>query len=67
VETTGAGDSFGSTFVAARIKGYGTKYSMKLAAENAAGVVGQLGAQNGLMTFEELRAKIGVGGIDAKE
>lgn len=67
LETTGAGDAYGSTFVAAIIKGYGTKHAMKLAAENAASVVSFLGAQKGLMTFRELSAKIDIGKIDEKE
>jgi sugar/nucleoside kinase (ribokinase family) len=58
VETTGAGDAYGSTFVAAVIKGYGVKHAMKMAAENAANVVSYLGAQKGLMTFRQLSAKI---------
>jgi ribokinase len=64
VETTGAGDAYGSTFVAAHIKGFGIKYAMKLAAENAAKVVSFVGAQSGLMTFDELRAKIDGGDSD---
>lgn len=64
VETTGAGDAYGSTFVAAHLKGFGTKYAMKLAAENAANVVAYIGAQNGLMTFAELRARIDSGDTD---
>lgn len=67
VETTGAGDAYGSTFVAGIIKGYGPKHAMKLAAENAASVVGFLGAQRGLMTFSELSAKIDGGEVYEKE
>jgi len=64
LETTGAGDAYGSTFVSAIMKGYGPKHAMRLAAENAANVVSYLGAQKGLMTFSELSAKIDVGGTD---
>jgi len=64
VETTGAGDAYGSTFVASIIKGYGPKHAMKMAAENAASVVSYLGAQKGLMTFSELSAKIDIGRPD---
>lgn len=67
VETTGAGDAYGSTLVAAIAKGYGVKYAMRLAAENAASVVGYLGAQKGLMTFSQLSARIEGGSIDEKE
>ena len=58
LETTGAGDAYGATFVAAHLLGYGDKYAMKLAAINSGSVVEHLGAQEGLMTFAELRAKI---------
>lgn len=58
LETTGAGDAYGSTFVSAHILGYGIKYAMKLAAENSANVVRYIGAQKGLMTFPELSAII---------
>lgn len=64
VETTGAGDAFGSTFVASIMLGYGPKHAMRLAAENAANVVSYLGAQKGLMTFSELSARIDSGDID---
>jgi len=66
LETTGAGDAFGSTFVSAIIKGYGLRHAMKLSAENAASVVSYLGAQKGLMTFAELSAKIDGGSLDEK-
>jgi ribokinase len=65
IETTGAGDAYGSTFVSAIIKGYGPKHAMKMAAINSANVVRYLGAQKGLMTFSELSAKIDSGGLDA--
>ncbi|MEI6266423.1 MAG: carbohydrate kinase family protein [bacterium] len=58
LETTGAGDAFGSTFVAMKLLGYGTKHSMKAAAFNAGSVIEHIGAQDGLMTFNELSAKI---------
>jgi ribokinase len=58
VETTGAGDAYGATFVSAIIKGYGNKYAMKLASLNSGSVVGRIGAQEGLLTFAELSSKI---------
>lgn len=58
LETTGAGDAYGSTFTAFRIKGYGISYCMRAAAYNAGSVVEHIGAQEGLMTFQELSAKI---------
>lgn len=64
IETTGAGDAYGSTFVAFIIKGYGVKHAMKHAAENAANVVSYIGAQKGLMTFSQLSARIDSGRVD---
>jgi sugar/nucleoside kinase (ribokinase family) len=61
VESTGAGDAYGSTFVACHLLGYGIKAAMKMAAENAASVISYVGAQKGLMTIEQLRDKIIVG------
>jgi ribokinase len=53
VDTTGAGDSFGAAF-AAGMRHYGDiKKSLKLAAVNAASVVGFVGAAEGALTFEE--------------
>jgi len=66
VETTGAGDAYGSTFVSAIMKGYGVRHAMKLSAENAASVVSYLGAQKGLMTFAQLSAKIDGGSLHEK-
>jgi sugar/nucleoside kinase (ribokinase family) len=64
VETTGAGDAYGSTFTAGQILGMSIKDSMKMAATNAGSVVRNIGAWQGLMTIDELRAKIKVGGTD---
>ncbi len=58
VETTGAGDSYGSTFVACRFLGCSIEYSMKMAAYNAANVIKNIGAQKGLMNFDALCARI---------
>lgn len=54
-DTTGAGDAYGSTFVASLILGFGIQKAMKLAALNSASVVGHLGAQKGLLTLKELK------------
>lgn len=62
LETTGAGDAYGSTYVASRIQGFGIQGSMKFATRNSANVVRFVGAQKGLMTFDNLRCKIEVGG-----
>jgi ribokinase len=58
LETTGAGDAYGATFVAVHMMGYGLKYAMKMAAQNAASVVRYIGAQKGLLTFSILSAII---------
>ena len=54
VETTGAGDAYGSTFVAGIIKGHNIKESMKLASKNAASVVSKIGAQEGQKDYKTL-------------
>jgi len=58
VDTTGAGDAFGSTFLACVIKGLGRKESLRLAAANSANVVKYIGAQTGLMTMKEIRESL---------
>jgi len=58
VETTGAGDAFASTFMAVRFLGYGIEYAMKAASINAASVIQYVGAQRGLMNFEDISVKI---------
>lgn len=59
-ETTGAGDSYGSTFVAGIIKGYNIVESMALASKNAASVVSKVGAQEGLLSFKELSSTLNI-------
>lgn len=49
VNTTGAGDAFGSAFVAGLIKKGDTEYALKLAALNADGVIKEMGAKHGLL------------------
>jgi len=61
VETTGSGDAYGSTFLAVYTLGYGKKHAMKMAAMNAGNVIRYIGAQDGLMTFSDLSAKIELG------
>jgi ribokinase len=58
IETTGAGDAFGATFLAVRFLGCSIGFAMKMAAYNAASVISEVGAQKGLMNFDALRAKI---------
>lgn len=53
-ERTGAGDAFASTFVAALIKGNNLEGALQWAPINSMSVVQKVGAQNGLLTEEEL-------------
>lgn len=54
LETTGAGDSFGSGLVTGFIKGKGLDDSLYLASANATGVIGQVGAKKGILFENEL-------------
>jgi hypothetical protein len=58
LETTGAGDAFGSTFVTGCIKGFDIQYCMKMASYNSANVIRFIGAQAGLMTSSKLNDTI---------
>lgn len=49
VDTTGAGDAYGSGFVTGYIKKKDIQYAIKLAAANAAGEVMKIGAKQGLI------------------
>ncbi len=53
-ERTGAGDAFASTFVAALMKGKSLEEAMRWGPINSMSVVQQVGAQNGLLTDEDL-------------
>jgi sugar/nucleoside kinase (ribokinase family) len=55
VDTTGAGDSFGSTFSFSIARGHDIRYSLKIASINSASVVSFMGAQQGLMTHNEIK------------
>lgn len=57
VDTTGAGDAFGSTFVAGLIHGYSIQKSLKFASFNAVSVISKLGAQEGLLNIGQLQKK----------
>jgi len=54
-ETTGAGDAYGSTFIASQIAGFSVEESMKRASKNAASVVRKIGSTEGLLSKEKLR------------
>lgn len=53
-ERTGAGDAFFSTFISYLAKGYDATYAIKRAPINSMNVVQHLGAQEGLLTENEL-------------
>ena len=57
--TTGARDSFASTLAGSLVQGFDCEKAMRLAALNAASVVGFADAQTGLMTKENLLLKDG--------
>jgi len=56
VETTGAGDAFGSGLVTGFMKGYPFKECLYLASANASSVVGKMGAKKGILRPEDLSA-----------
>lgn len=57
-DTTGAGDCFGATFVGLRLKGRTPELALRGAAINAASLVQHVGAQQGLLRWPELQAKL---------
>lgn len=59
VDTVGAGDSFGSCFVASLFNDYDLATSLRYGVINSSSVLQQVGAKPGLLTFEQLaeRAK----------
>ncbi|HRY59768.1 MAG TPA: carbohydrate kinase family protein [Patescibacteria group bacterium] len=54
ISSTGSGDCFFSTFIAAGFKGYSIDESLKLASINSASVIKNYGAQKGLLNWEPL-------------
>jgi sugar/nucleoside kinase (ribokinase family) len=63
VDATGAGDSFGSGFVAAHILGLGVDRALSFAIANAESVIGSIGAQTGLLRKAVLERQRIVKGI----
>ncbi len=59
VATAGAGDAFASTLTACLVLGEDIDLAMKLAAHNAASVVGEVDAQSGLLNIDSLKARLG--------
>jgi len=58
VEKTGAGDSYTTGFLAAILNELPIKTAMKWGSINAASVIGQIGAQAGLLTISKLKSQI---------
>lgn len=58
IDTTGAGDAFGATFISGIIKGLDIPLTQKIAAINAAHVTQYIGAQEGLLTHGEIKNKL---------
>lgn len=55
IEETGAGDAFGSGFVAGQMLGYSLQKSLLLAAHNSSSVVQKIGAKAGLLFLPEVK------------
>jgi sugar/nucleoside kinase (ribokinase family) len=58
VDTTGAGDCAGATFVYSVAKGHDLRHSLKIASINSSSVVSFMGAQQGLMTYHEIKESL---------
>lgn len=58
VDTTGAGDCFGSTLLAGLVKTNDINRAMRAAIVNTSSLVMHLGAQYGLLTWSQIRKKI---------
>lgn len=58
LDSTGAGDSFSSAFLAAYIRGEKIITCLEWGAANSASVVGKIGAQDGLLTDSIIKDKI---------
>jgi len=57
VDTLGAGDSFGSCFVALLLRGESIENALISGINNAASVIGKMGAKPGLLTSSELEKR----------
>lgn len=55
INTTGAGDAFGSSFVSALIMDYSIKKSLKFAMIRSCNVLRHIGAQRGLMSLSQIK------------
>lgn len=66
-DRTGAGDAFGSGFTSALIKGMSVEDAIQLGSANATGVIGEWGANNGLLAPDDSMDKFGKLSLDKKE
>ena len=67
VDRTGAGDAFGSGFVAAIAKGQPVEEALTLASANATGVVAKMGAKTGILKTHRLkRMKLKITDLEGK-
>ena len=57
VDRTGAGDAFGSGFVAGLIKENDINYALRLGSANATSVVEHMGAQEGILQNKDINQK----------
>lgn len=58
VERTGAGDSFATAFLAARLQGEPVETALRAGAYNSSSVIEHIGSQPGLLTKEQMQEKI---------
>jgi len=58
IEKTGAGDAFASGFLAGILSGKNYKEAMEWGSYNAASVISKIGAQQGLLTRQEIEKKL---------
>jgi ribokinase len=58
INTTGAGDAFGSGFIAGLLKKDDLRYALGVAACNAAGVISHMGAKKGIMKACPLPSRV---------
>lgn len=58
ISTLGAGDAFGSCFIASMLKGKSIEQAALYGAINAASVIEHEGAKTGLLTWQEIEARV---------
>jgi len=58
LDNLGAGDAFFSSFIAGRILEKGYEACLQMAVANAGSVITQVGAQQGLLTSDELEGRL---------